>query len=196
MSRLVLTKSVTIPGSGYGMPPRTLLAGQSTPVAASLLCPRCKFTGLFVNIDGGLTYRCARCEWIFTLSAVAPTGTSTAGLAAGGLAITVASGGASFTAGMVLLFDPAVAVNAEPLTVTATGSTTNIPVTAATKAHNSGASQGADRQRELPPGSVEKMRRITHQSLDFSLPVGFAGRKPRRASIQPGRMAGGLIGLS
>ena len=105
----------------------------ATPTAARLTCPRCKFPGSFVGIDGGVSYRCSRCEWAFTLSTQAPTGTATVALAQGGTAITVASGGASFTTGMVLLFD--VGQLAEVLQVTATGTATNIPVSPAVKTH-------------------------------------------------------------
>lgn len=110
------------------------------PVATFLTCPRCKITRSFVNIDGGTLFRCAGCEWPFTLSAVAPTGTSTAPLSITGTAVTVASGGASFTTGMLVLYDTG--TSAEVLKVTATGSATSIPVTAATKAHLTGATFG------------------------------------------------------
>lgn len=111
-----------------------------TPAAVTLTCPRCKATRLFVNIDGGTSFRCGGCEWPFSLTAVAPTGTSTAPLSVGGTAITVASGGASFTTGMLLLYDTG--TSAEVLTVTATGSATSIPVTPAIKAHLTAATFG------------------------------------------------------
>src|SRR6516164_2199417 len=98
------------------------------PTTLRLTCPRCRCLRMFVAIDGVVTYRCSACEWYYRLSPVAPTGTASAGLAAGGTAITVVSGGASFTSGMLLLID----------TATATGSATSIPVTAAVRAHLSG----------------------------------------------------------
>lgn len=113
---------------------------QGVPAALSLACPRCKAPRPFVSIDGTVKFLCGGCEWPFTLSAVAPTGTATAGLAVAGTAITVASGGASFTTGMLLLYDTGTL--AEVLTVTATGSATSIPVRAAIKAHLTGATFG------------------------------------------------------
>jgi hypothetical protein len=112
----------------------------ATPQAVLLTCPRCRILRKFVAIDGGTGYRCAGCEWSYTFSPVAPTGTATAGLAAGGTAITVASGGASFTAGMLLLYDTG--LSTEILTVTATGTATSVPVSAAAKAHLTGATFG------------------------------------------------------
>jgi|SRR6516162_7467018 len=106
------------------------------PTTLRLTCPRCRCLRMFVAIDGVVTYRCSACEWYYRLSPVAPTGTASAGLAAGGTAITVASGGASFTSGMLLLIDTGTA--SEVVTATATGSATSIPVTAAVRAHLSG----------------------------------------------------------
>lgn len=113
---------------------------QGVPAVVLLTCPRCHFPREFINIDGGTAFRCQGCEWPFTLSAIAPAGTATAALALGGTAITVASGGASFTSGMLLLYDTG--TSAEVLRVTATGSATSIPVTAAIKAHLTGATFG------------------------------------------------------
>ncbi len=97
------------------------------PVSALVTCPRCKALRSFVNVSaGGVTYRCSGCEWTFTFTAVAPTGTSTASVTTASTAITVASGGASFTAGMKLLYDTG--ANAEVVTVSATGTATNIPI--------------------------------------------------------------------
>jgi hypothetical protein len=90
---------------------------------------------MFVAIDGQVTYRCAACEWYYTLSAVAPTGTSNAAISAGGTAISVASGGASFTNGMLLLLGTGVL--AEVVTVNGTATATNIPITAAVRGHAS-----------------------------------------------------------
>ena len=112
----------------------------AVPSAVRLTCPRCKFPRLFVSQDGGVTQRCGGCEWSFTMSTQAPTSTDTATLAVGGTALTVASGGASFTNGMVLLFDTG--VNAEVLIVNGASSGTNIPVTAAVKAHGANATFG------------------------------------------------------
>jgi len=99
------------------------------PVNSLALCPRCKALRSFIDVSaGGVLYRCSGCEWQFTFTAVAPTGTATAAVVtpATTLAITVASGGASFTAGMRLLYD--VGALAEVVVVTTTGTATNIPV--------------------------------------------------------------------
>lgn len=111
-------------------------------VGAVVRCPRCGTEPrLFVNeSEGGTSYFCAACEWDFTLGTQAPTGTANATLAVGGTAISVASGGASFTGGMILLTGTGTA--AEVLRVTATGSATSIPVTAVAKAHTSGSTFG------------------------------------------------------
>lgn len=121
----------------------------AVPAAYRLTCPRCKSTRFFVSIDGGVTQRCKGCEWQFTMSTQAPTSTDTATLAVGGTALTVASGGASFTNGMFLLFDTG--ANAEVLVVNGSSTATNIPVTSApfwpvftgaVKAHGSNATFG------------------------------------------------------
>lgn len=112
----------------------------AVPAAVRLVCPRCRILRAFANMDGGTNFRCTGCELQYTLSTVAPTGTSTATLAIGGTAITVASGGASFTNGMVLLYDTG--SSAEILTVNGSATGTSIPVTAAIKAHNTGATFG------------------------------------------------------
>jgi spore coat protein U-like protein len=110
------------------------------PVATTLRCPRCKILRSFVNVDGGVTFRCAGCEWTLTLTAVTPTGVTNATRAIGALTIPVASGGASFTSGMQILYDTG--TSAEVVTATATGSATSIPVTALIKAHNSAVAIG------------------------------------------------------
>lgn len=112
------------------------------PVDVRLTCPRCKLLPrLFVAVDGKTLYRCNGCEWYFTLGTQAPTGTDTATLAVGGTAITVASGGASFTSGMLILFDTG--TNTEVLTVAAGATGTNIPLsTPAIKAHLANATFG------------------------------------------------------
>lgn len=112
----------------------------AVPAAIRLSCPRCRILRAFANMDGATGFRCSGCELQYTLSAVAPTGTSTAILAAGGTAITVASGGASFTNGMLLLYDTG--QNTEVLTVNGSASGVSIPVTAAVKAHLSGVTFG------------------------------------------------------
>jgi hypothetical protein len=81
-----------------------------------------------------VTGRCSGCEWTFGFSTQAPTGTGTAVLNAGGTAITVASGGASFTNGMLLLCDTA--QNAEVLTINGVSTATNIPIAAAVRGHS------------------------------------------------------------
>lgn len=113
---------------------------QGVPAAVTLVCPREKFPRLFVNVDGGITFRCAGCEWSYTLATKAPTGVTNASRSIGAATIPVASGGASFTSGMVILIDTGTA--AEVVTATATGSATSIPVTAFIKAHNSAVAIG------------------------------------------------------
>ena len=114
------------------------------PVSALVICPRCKTLRSFVNVSaGGVQYRCGGCEWTFTFAAVAPTGTATAAitLPLTTFTIAVASGGASFTTGMKLLYD--VGALAEVVTVSATGSATSIPVAAGfSKTHLTGVTFG------------------------------------------------------
>src|SRR5260370_38347610 len=101
------------------------------PPNALVTCPRCKALRSFVNVSaGGVTYRCSGCEWTFTFAAQAPTGTSNAAVVtpATTFAISVASGGASFTAGMYLLYDTG--GKAEVLRGTPTGTATSSPVAA------------------------------------------------------------------
>lgn len=112
----------------------------AVPQVVRLTCPRCRALRNFPSIDGGVLYRCAGCEWSWTLATQAPTGTASATLAAGGTAITVASGGASFTNGMQLLYDTGTA--SEVLTVNGAATATNIPVTPAIRAHNSAVTFG------------------------------------------------------
>jgi hypothetical protein len=112
----------------------------AVPAAIRLTCPRCRTLRAFIAIDGQVLYRCSACELLYSLGTQAPTGTASATLAQGGTAITVASGGASFTTGMLLLYDTGVL--AEVLTVTATGSATSIPVTAAVRGHASAVTFG------------------------------------------------------
>lgn len=112
----------------------------AVPLAVRLTCPRCRALRSFTAIDGAVSFRCSACEWYFTFGTQAPNGTATAGLAAGGTAITVASGGASFTSGMQLLYDTGQAT--EILTVNGSATATSIPVSAAVKAHLTGATFG------------------------------------------------------
>jgi uncharacterized protein (DUF983 family) len=109
------------------------------PVSLNLVCPRCRVTRMFVNLTGTLV-QCSGCSFSSTLATQAPTGAATALLALGGTAITVAAGGASFTAGMQVLYDTGAL--AEILTVGAGATGTNIPVSAALKAHLTGATFG------------------------------------------------------
>lgn len=113
----------------------------AVPAAIRLTCPRCRILRAFVAIDGQVSFGCSGCELRMSLSAVAPTGTSNATLAAGGTAISVASGGASFTNGMLLLYD-GTGTSCEVLTVNGTATGTSIPVTAAVKAHSTAATFG------------------------------------------------------
>jgi hypothetical protein len=106
-------------------------------------CPRCsKVIRFFIGTSGGgIVYRCAGCEWLFTMSTQAPTGTGTAAVnTTSSTAITVASGGAAFTVGMALLYDTG--TNAEVLTVRAGGSGTSVPVGGFSKAHGTGIAFG------------------------------------------------------
>lgn len=110
------------------------------PAAFYMTCPRCKILRRMTNVDGGTLFRCAGCEWFYTMSTTAPTGTTNASRAVSATTIPVASGGASFTAGMNVLIDTG--ANAEVVIVTATGSATSIPVTPFGKSHNSGVAIG------------------------------------------------------
>jgi hypothetical protein len=109
-----------------------------------MICPRCKALRPFVNISaGGTQYRCGGCEWTYTLSTQAPTGTTSAAITtpATTLALTVASGGASFVNGMYLLVD--VGSSAEVVQVNGTPTGTSIPVPSGfAKTHSSGAAIG------------------------------------------------------
>lgn len=107
-----------------------------------LTCPRCKFPWLFPNQDGGVTFRCGGCEWPFTMTTQAPTGTTNGAITAGvTTAIPVASGGASFTNGMLVLVGTG--LNAEIVQVVGVSTATSIPVPAGfTKSHNSGVAIG------------------------------------------------------
>jgi hypothetical protein len=96
-----------------------------------LTCPRCRLSRQFVSV--GLTWRCLGCEWVWALTAQAPTGTATAAVTTASTAITVASGGASFTAGMQLLYDTG--SNVEIVTVGGGATATSIPVAAFTRNH-------------------------------------------------------------
>jgi hypothetical protein len=120
------------------------------PADVTITCPRCKVLRTFLDVsEGGVQYRCAGCEWTFTLTTTAPTGTSTAAVSKGGTTITVASGGASFTNGMTLLYDTG--VNAEVVLVNGAATGTSIPIAGQwtgetrdgwAKAHGSGATFG------------------------------------------------------
>lgn len=120
------------------------------PSELFLACPRCKIVRTFVDVSGGgVQYRCGGCEWTFTLGTIAPTGTSNASVIIGGTAISVASGGASFTNGMFLMYDTG--VNTEVLVVNGSATGTSIPVAGQwagetragfAKAHGSGATFG------------------------------------------------------
>jgi hypothetical protein len=119
----------------------------AVPASIVITCPRCKTLRTFVNLTGGVAYRCSGCEWQFTFTAVAPTSTATAAVVtpATTLAITVASSGASFTAGKRLLYD--VGPLAEVVTVTTTGTATNIPVAGRfTRTHGVGRRAGPGRR--------------------------------------------------
>jgi len=110
-------------------------AGDALPAL-----PECKTLRSFVNVDGGQTYRCAECEWFWSLTAGSPAGTATAPLAQGGTAVTVTSGGAAFTSGMQVLYDSG--TSAEVLNVGPGATGMSVPVSAAVKAHTAGATFG------------------------------------------------------
>jgi hypothetical protein len=116
---------------------------MSTAVPASYLltCPRCHGLRSFMMADN-LTGRCGGCEWTFSFTTQSPTGTTNAAITAGSsTAISVASGGASFTSGMKLLIDTG--QNAEVVTVTGTPTGTSIPVPAGfARNHNSAVTFG------------------------------------------------------
>jgi hypothetical protein len=114
----------------------------AVPASMSAPCPRCSNAlRQFINTSqGGVQYRCAGCEWLFTASTQAPTGTGTAAVTTASTAITVASGGASFTAGMLLLYDTA--ANAEVVRAAGGSTGTSIPVIGFTKAHSGGVTFG------------------------------------------------------
>jgi hypothetical protein len=114
-------------------------------------CPRCNT--LRTLIGSGTAYMCGACEWAFTASTVAPTGTGTGAVTTASTAITVASGGAAFTSVMSLLYDTA--ANAEIVRVTATGSATSIPVARFQRAHGGGVTFG---QLLLTPSQLASER--------------------------------------
>ncbi|HEY2638965.1 MAG TPA: hypothetical protein VGI66_03650 [Streptosporangiaceae bacterium] len=97
-----------------------------SPVAIpGLVCPRCKLIFRdFFALDGQTLFRCSGCEWYYTFSAVAPTGTSNAPITAGvTTSISVASGGASFTLGMTLFIDTGVLTEVVVVNGSPTGTT-------------------------------------------------------------------------
>lgn len=99
------------------------------PASAVVSCPRCKALRLFVNVSAGSTlFRCGGCEWTYTFSTQAPTGTTNAAITTPSttFALSVASGGASFTSGMVLYVDTT--TSAEVVTVIGAATGTSIPV--------------------------------------------------------------------
>lgn len=73
-------------------------------------------------------------------SVVTPTSTMSAGVSAAGTALTVASGGASFTTGMVVSIKDG--ASSELVTVGAGATGTNIPISALAFAHVSGTAFG------------------------------------------------------
>jgi hypothetical protein len=115
---------------------------DNLPIDYALTCPRCKFPWFFPNQDGGVTFRCGGCEWPMTVSTVAPTGVTNAGITAGvTTAIPVASGGASFTNGMLVLIGTG--ITAEVVKVVGSSTGTSIPVPSGfQKGHLTGAAIG------------------------------------------------------
>jgi hypothetical protein len=116
------------------------MAGAGIPTQVFLTCPRCKSARTLVAVDGQLLFHCGGCEWFLTASTQAPTATTNASRAIGATTIPMASGGASFTSGMLILVDTG--TNAEVVTATSTGSGTSVPVTPYIKAHNSAIAVG------------------------------------------------------
>jgi len=110
------------------------------PAAYLLTCPRCKILRSFMMTDN-ITGRCGGCEWTFSFSTQAPTGTTNAAITARvSTAISVASGGASFTNGMYLLLDTG--QNAEVVRVTGTPTATSVPVPVFARSHGSAVTFG------------------------------------------------------
>jgi hypothetical protein len=114
-------------------------------------CPRCNI--LRTLIGTGTAYLCGACEWAFTASTVAPTGTGTGAVTTASTAITVASGGAAFTNGMSLLYDTA--ANAEIVRVSGVPTGTSVPVAKFYRAHGGGAAFG---QLLLTPSQLASER--------------------------------------
>lgn len=121
------------------------------PSEVTVRCPRCWQARRMVNVSGGgVQYRCDGCEWTFTYGITTPNTTINASASAGATTLSVASGGASYTNGMVLLIDSA--TGAEVVIVNGASTGTSIPVRSATptgrvtsgliKAHNSGTAFG------------------------------------------------------
>jgi hypothetical protein len=107
-----------------------------TPVGTYLTCPRCKALRRFYAIDGQALYRCGGCEWYWTLGTQAPTGVTNAQSGLGSspflpASLPMASGGASFTNGMMLLVDTTTSI--EIVQVNGTPTATSVPVTEAGK---------------------------------------------------------------
>lgn len=96
------------------------------PADVTITCPRCKALRTFIDVNGATQYRCSGCEWLFTLTTIAPTGTTNAARAPGTATLPVASGGASFTNGMSLLVDNG--TSAEVVQVNGVPTGTSVPV--------------------------------------------------------------------
>ncbi|HTX28853.1 MAG TPA: hypothetical protein VME19_17755 [Streptosporangiaceae bacterium] len=116
-----------------------------SPAVYAETCPRCLCSRLFVCLDtpgGQATYRCSGCEWAFSLTTKSPTGTTNAAITAGtSTALSVASGGASFTSGMILVVDSGSLT--EIVTVSGTPTGTSVPVPGGfAHSHASGAAFG------------------------------------------------------
>lgn len=82
----------------------TWIAGTGLPSSMLQVCPRCKILRIFVNVDGGATFRCGGCEWYWSLgepTIVAPgvpastvTATNTTGTV---VAVAISANGATIT---------------------------------------------------------------------------------------------------
>ena len=142
-----------------------------TPTAFLTTCPRCKVLRSFVNVDGGTLYRCGACEWYWTLSTQAPTGTTNAQSGVGSspslpASLPVASGGASFTNGMLLLVGTGAV--AEVVQVNGTPSGTSVPVTEAGKITTSPAVPAAVATPSVPASTVAQ---VNSTGVDVSVVI-------------------------
>lgn len=110
----------------------TVFLGQSAVTAATGLPLRAGSKPILLTSNNGAIYGVAA-----PVATGTPSGTTSAALAAGVTGLTVASGGASFTQGSIILLDTG--AKAETLTVGAGSGATNIVVNATQFPHATGA---------------------------------------------------------